>query len=177
MTEKKSRWTVGEKVSLHHHKTILYRLPRRIFAHFVASRYLCIREASSKNRGILLKVLGTFEAGEISSRRFEAFCKDAKDDGYDFRPDSYYSFRFPTKKQVKEVLQILKAQPELVERLYEIGMGFSWQQGYWVRGMAFNCLLGSKPKWYDPTADAVFVSHRSEEEHLRMSIVYFDAEK
>ena len=47
----------------------------------MASRYICIREATAGQRGILLKVLGKTTRENIIMRGGKPFCKDDKYEG------------------------------------------------------------------------------------------------
>ena len=107
-TDKKS-FTLGEIAELP-------RLTSQInkkYEYMITSRYICIREESEGKRGILLKVLGKTPRKYITMQGGKPFCKDDKYEG--FNSDTYYSFRFPTMKELQTVLDILKKDPSLLK--------------------------------------------------------------
>ena len=51
-------WSVGELVTLERDTTLLKKCGTKLYSNFQCSQYVCIREASKGQRGILVKGLG-----------------------------------------------------------------------------------------------------------------------
>ena len=79
----------------------------------MASRYICIREATEVQRGILLRVLGKLARKDIIMQNGKPFCKDDKCEG--LNSITYCCYSFPSVKELKEVLDILKKDESLLE--------------------------------------------------------------
>ena len=134
------------------------------------SRYICIREATEDQRGILLKVLGETARKNIMMQGGKPFCKDGKYEG--LYSNTYYSFRFPSVKELKEVLDILKWNEVLLKKLEEAGMPINPNSTFWVRDTASRLYFLKEPKYYD-TYLGQLVATSDDETHNRLTIIYF----
>ena len=90
METQEFKWKVGELVSLTWNKRLLKKSGSRSYAEFVNSRYICVREATDKQPGILVKVLGKVTRDQIMLVNGTPFCKDDRD--YLFKGKCYYSY-------------------------------------------------------------------------------------
>ena len=69
-------WNLGEIAKLPRVEKNLKEGDTIFYEQFVVSRYLCIREATDNQQGILLKVLGKAYSNEIKVICGEPFCRD-----------------------------------------------------------------------------------------------------
>ena len=111
------------------HKGEIVHVPRKSseissgmksYEHFIGSRYVCIREEDGDQAGILLKVLGKITSDGIMLKGGEPFCKDDKEEA--FSSDIYYSYRFPSEVELKEVLHMIRHDQCLIDKLEEASM-------------------------------------------------------
>ena len=58
MASDTNNWKIGEVVSLPRAEKLLKKGFSASYETFIASRYICIREATDKQQGVLVKVLG-----------------------------------------------------------------------------------------------------------------------
>ena len=58
-------WSLGEEVTLPRTERLLKKSGSRIYHRYINSRYICIREASDDQPGILLKVLGKAMSDDV----------------------------------------------------------------------------------------------------------------
>ena len=58
MASNDNNWRVGEIVTLPRAAKVIKKSGVTAYARFISSRYVCIREATEKQHGILVKVLG-----------------------------------------------------------------------------------------------------------------------
>ena len=171
MTSDKNKWTLGEIVNLPRKSSQFKSSGLKSYEHLVGSRYICIREASDTTPGILLKVLGKIPREPILMEGGEPFCKDDKNEG--FASDTYYGYRFPSMKEVKEVLPILCNAPELVEKFQKASMHINPRSSYWVRDPGRNKLFMKKPQVYDSRTEVLAPVTNDSDIHYRLTIVYF----
>ena len=163
-------WNLGEIAKLPRIEKNLKEGDTIFFEQFVVSRYLCIREATDNQQGILLKVLGKANSNEIKVICGEPFCRDDHEEM--FEGDRYFSYPFPKANQVKEVLDILRQSPRLLMTLESLKMHINPNSMFWVREIARKAFLFKIPQVYDShTGQLLSVSN--ETPYYRISIVYF----
>ena len=117
------KWSVGELVSLTWNERQLKKSGSTSYAELVSSSYICVREATDEQPGILVKVLGKVTRVQILLVSGTPFCKDDRD--YLFRGKCYYSYPFPLADDLKEALDIIVANPSLQQRFEEESMHFN----------------------------------------------------
>ena len=66
MTSNENNWTLGEVANLPRMDKML-KDGTTAYMQFIASRYICIREATDGQRGILVKVLGKSYSDQIKT--------------------------------------------------------------------------------------------------------------
>ena len=76
METTENNWTLGELVNLPRQEKLLKTSGPKSYSHFICSRYICIREATEGQRGILMKVLGKAYDDHIIMVNGEPFSKD-----------------------------------------------------------------------------------------------------
>jgi hypothetical protein len=113
METNENNWTLGEIVNLPRQEKVL-KSGSTSYVHYIASRYICIREATEGQRGILVKVMGKFFGGQVEIVNGKPFFKDDRMEAFDgYR---FYSYPFPSAREVQEVLEILKRNQALVNK-------------------------------------------------------------
>ena len=84
MESDKKNFTLGEVVLLPRKTSQI----NKRYEYLMMSRYICIREASENQRGILLRVLGKTARQNIIMQGGKPFCKDDKYEAYTPTPIS-----------------------------------------------------------------------------------------
>lgn len=166
MESDKKNWKLGEVVLLPRQTSKI----NKKYEYQMTSRYICIREASEGQRGILLKVLGETARKHIMIQGGKPFCKDDKFEG--LYSSTYYSFRFPSVKELKEVLEILKKDENLLEIFKKAGMPINPNSTFWVRDTASRLFFLKKPQYYDANHGPLTATS-DDETHHRLTIAYF----
>ena len=167
----KNEWRLGELVNLPRSYSQIKK-GRTSFEHVTGSRYICIRESSKGQRGVLMKVLGKTFRNQIKVICGEPFCKDDKFEGFDY--DIYYSFRFPTTDELKEVLAILRGNADLLAKFEAASMHINPYSTFWVRETAPYLLFMKQLQYYDSKTEASAPSSGNDEEaRYRITIAYF----
>ena len=165
-----SNWRLGELVSLSWNNKLIKKSGRSSYAYCAVSHYICVREATDGQCGILLKVLGKISKEHIMFVNGEPFCKDEREDL--FKGKRYFSFPFPTVNALKEVLEIVGANEALKGRFEAESMTFNPASSFWVREAAGG-FLSKKPQYYD-AASAQIRKATDNAAHYRLSIAYFN---
>ncbi len=174
METQEFKWKVGELVSLTWNKRLLKKSGSRSYAEFVNSRYICVREATDKQPGILVKVLGKVTRDQILLVNGTPFCKDDRD--YLFKGKCYYSYPYPLADDLKEALNIIDANPSLQQRFEEESMHFNPSSTFWVRGIA-RLLLGSKKLQFFDASTGQLSKALDDTPHYRLTIAFFNKEE
>lgn len=174
MESPEHNWSLGQLVSLTWNERLLKKSGSTSYAQLVSSRYICIREATDEQPGILLKVLGKVDRQQILIVNGKPFCKD---DRYDlFKGKCYYSYPFPLADDLKEVLAIVRANPSLMQRFEEESMHFNPSSTFWVRSIARRMLGARKLQFFDAGSDQLSKAI-DDTPHYRLTIAYFDKDE
>lgn len=171
MEKNRFNWNIGEIVKLPWESKVVSKRGLTAYEHLVNSRYVCIRETNGNERGILLKVLGKINSEPITMVKGEPFCKDDKREG--LYGDSYYSHPFPKLSELKEVLDIIRNNKNLIDKFEEASMHINPNSTFWVSDCARRFLVMKEPQFYDATYGELFTSGNDKDIHYRVSIVYF----
>jgi hypothetical protein len=166
MESDKKKWKLGEVVLLPRKTTQI----NKKYEYLMASRYICIREATEGQRGILLRVLDKIACKNIIMRGGKPFCKDDKYEG--LYTNTYFSYRFPSVNELKEVLDILKKDESLLEIFKKANMSINPDSTFWVRDTASRLFFLKKPQYYDASLGQL-VATSDDETHHRLTIAYF----
>lgn len=164
-------WKLGEVVILPRKSNKVKTSGQKTYEHLTADKYVCIRESADGQRGILVKMIGRVEERDIQIIAGEPFCKDDKDGALE--QTIYYSYRFPTIEELKEVLTIVRENEKLWKQLNEAGMHINPDGSFWVRELARTMLVMKKPQYYDPKTKLLGTAADAEENHRRLTLVYF----
>lgn len=165
-----NNWSVGELVRLERQERDVKTSGSTAYRHYVASRYICIREETKDKSGILVKVLGKAFADQLLMVDGRPFCKDDVDER--FTDNLYFSYPFPLTKDVREVVGILREDSTLVERLEEEKMHINPNSTFWVADTLRNRLFMKRPQVYSAREDQLHPAS-VDVAHYRLSIVYF----
>ena len=166
-------WRLGELVSLKWNVKLIKKSSRNSYAYYAVSHYICVREATEGQCGILVKVLGKISKEHIMFVNGEPYCKDEGDDLLKGR--RYYSYPFPTVDALKEVLEIVGSNETLRNRFEAESMSFNPLSTFWIRETA-GSFLTKKPQYYD-AASSQLCKATDDTPHYRLTIAYFDKNK
>ena len=166
-----NNWSVSELVNLDRKETLLKKRNRTSYKRFVGSRYICVRERTDSQKGILVKVLGQTSKDRILLAGGEPFCKDDKVNY--FIGKCYYSYPFPTMDDMEEVLAIIRPNKSLMERFEEESMHFDPYATFWVRETTEHLFLLKDLQYLD-VCTGMLRRATNETTHYRMTIVYFN---
>jgi hypothetical protein len=170
MDSKDNHWTVGETVTIKRMEKLLKESGSTSYAQYISSRYICIREDSGEQHGILLKVLGKAYGDQIGMVSGQPFCKDDSEEL--FAGHHYCSYPFPSAKQVQEVLEILRNDKSLLQKFESASMHINPDSTFWINDTTRSMLLMKKLQILSGR-DGQISPARDDVNHYRISIVYF----
>lgn len=170
MEPNKNNWTLGELVTLPRQEKPLKNGSMTQYGHYIGSRYICIREESEGQRGILLKVLGKVYSDQVKIVDGEPF---SKDEGAElFMGHSYLSYPYQSVKDVKEVLDILRGNTDLLQTFEKAKMHINPNSSFWVSETARNKFMMKIPQVYDSSQD-ILCTASNDTPYYRITMVYF----
>lgn len=170
MESNKNDWKLGEIATLPRKEKELKKSFMNLYVRYIGSRYICIREASDGQRGILLKVLGKSFPDQMKLVNGEPFGMDKRE--VIFNGTCYYSYPFPSVSELKEVLDILRGNQSLLQKFDEAKMHVNPDSMFWVRETARNSFMKKIPQVYSGHDDQLH-NASSDANYYRVSIVYF----
>ena len=170
MESNKNNWTLGEIATLPKQEKPLKQGGSKAYVHYITSRYICIREATEGQRGILVKVLGKVCGDQVGFVKGEPFCKDDHDEL--FAGHRYYSFPFPSAKDVREAIDIIRGDQELLQKFEAASMHINPNSTFWVSDTVRTMLFLKKPQILSGR-DGQLYPATNNGYHYRLSIVYF----
>lgn len=173
MDSNDKKWSLGELVHLPRTTRFLENKNFKSYENFIGSRYICIREATEGQYGILLKVLGRTPAEFIKMVCGSPFCKD--DSMELFEGICYFSYSFPTLAQVKEVLEVLRNNPDLLPKFDEAMMHVNPKSSFWIREATKKFFM-LKPQYYDVSTDSLSIAP-GDPAPYRLTMVYFSKDQ
>ena len=170
MESNENNWNIGEIASLPKQERSLKQSGSTAYIQYITSRYVCIREATSGQRGILVKVLGKAYSDQVGIVNGEPFSKDDHDEL--FAGHRYYSFPFPSAKDVMEVLEIVNENQELLQTFESASMHINPNSTFWVSDTVRNIFFMKKPQILNGRDGQLYPAN-GDDMHYRLSIVYF----
>ena len=170
METTENNWTLGELVTLPREEKPLKKSGSKYYSRYIGSRYICIREATNGQRGILMKVLGKTDGDRIMIVNGEPFSKDDREEL--FVGKRYFSYPFPTAREVMEALDIISFDQDLQQKFEAASMHINPDSTFWVSDTTRNMLLRKKPQFLDGR-DGQLYPARDDGEHYRVTFVYF----
>lgn len=171
MASDTNNWKIGEVVSLPRAEKLLKKGFSASYETFIASRYICIREATDKQQGVLVKVLGKAYDEEIELVSGQPFTIDENDQLFDSY--KYLCYPFPTAKDVKEVLDIIRGNESLLELFEAEAMHINPDSTFWVSEVVRTMVFLKKKQYLNGTDNKLYTSG-SDDIHYRISVVRFD---
>lgn len=165
-----ANWRLGELVCLKWNDEQIKKSGQKSYAYCAASSYICVREATAGQCGILVKVLGKISKEHIMFVNGEPFCKDEREDL--LKGKCYYSYPFPTLNALKEVLEIINSDEALKGRFEAESMKFNPASTFWVREAA-GSFLSKKPQYFDAVSSQLCKA-TDNTAHYRLTIAYFN---
>ena len=165
-------WYVGKIVTLGQSTTLLKKNGTKSYSSIVCSHYVCVREATEGQQGILVKGLGKVQRDRIMLVSGKPFCKDEREEL--FVGKHYYSYPFPQSDELKEVLNIIRSDTGIQQKLMDNGMSINPNGTFWVNDMK-SLFFGLKrsPQYYEPSTDRLAIVKSHDERHQRITIAYF----
>ena len=106
MATNTNKWKVGETVRLPRAERLLKKGFSASYETFIDSRYICIREATDRQQGVLVKVLDKTHTEETEVVGGQLYTIDETDQLFDSY--KYLCYQFPSAADVKEVLSIIR---------------------------------------------------------------------
>ena len=168
----KNNWTLGEIANLPREEKLLKKSGSTYYSRYIASRYICIREATDGQSGILVKVLGRTPREHIILVNGEPFCKDEGEDLLKGR--RYFSYPFPTVNELKKVLNIVRSDMDLQQQFIDNGIFFYPEGSFWVSDTISQFFgLKRSPRYYDPSTGCLATAKSLDERHNRITIAYY----
>ena len=167
-----ANWRLGELVNLSWNYKEIKMSGDKTYAYYTESHYVCVREATDGQRGILVKGLGKIQRERVMLVNGEPFCKDEREEL--FMGKRYFSLPFPTADELKEVLDIVRFDMKIQQILIDNGMFFNPNGTFWVSDTKSQ-LFGLKrsPQYYDPSTGCLATAKHLDERHNRITIAYF----
>ncbi|MBR1548662.1 MAG: hypothetical protein IJ637_08060 [Prevotella sp.] len=168
----KKIWSIGELAALDWNAMLLKTCGRKFYSYYHFSQYVCIREATKGQRGILVKGLGRISRKHVMLLCGKPFCKDEREDLFAGR--HYYGYPLPTVDELKEVLDIVSDNTDIQQKLIDNGMFFYPEGTFWVSNTK-TLLLGLQRKlqYYSPSTGSLTTANSQAERHQRITIAYF----
>ena len=78
MYSNENNWSAGQTVRLDREERLLKKSSYTSYKAFVESRFICIRERTDRQQGILVKILGQTSRKSILLAGGQPFCKDRR---------------------------------------------------------------------------------------------------
>ena len=170
MRTSKNNWTLGEVVEIPRMERQIDKSGSLSYEQYVGKSYVCIREESGTQCGILLKVLGRFTTEHIKIKDGQPFCFDDSEE--QFYVTRYFSHPFPSRSNVNLVLSILRDNPQLMQRLEEVSKPISLDSTFWVENVVRNIFFRKQLQYLDARTGDLHVAS-SNQLCYRLSIVRF----
>ena len=168
----KTEWKAGEVVTISQNTKLWKRSDKKLYSNIASENYVCVREATKGQRGILVKGLGKVRRERIILVNGKPFLKDEREEL--FVGKHYYSYPFPTVKELKEVLDIVRSDMDIQQQLIDNGMFFNPNGTFWVSDTKAQFLgLKQTLQYYDPSTDRLAIAKSLDERHQRLTIAYF----
>ena len=170
MESTENSWRLGEIVNLPRTEKLLKKSGSTFYNQLIGSRYICVREATEGQRGILVKVLGKFPSEHIMTVSGQPFSKDDREEL--FVGMRYFSYPFPAVKDVQEVVEILRSNQSLIQIFEGASMHINPKSKFWVNQTESHLLFMKKPQCYDSNSKQTGTPSVDDVPY-RLTMVYF----
>lgn len=171
MSPTTNNWNLGEMATLKRQEKVLKKGSTVSYMRYIASRYICIQEATEEQPGILMKVLGKTYSENINIVNGEPFTKDDREEL--FSGVNYFSYPFPTNSEVLEALNILRDNQTLIKKFEEASMHVNPNSTFWVSDTKRNMLLLRKAQYVSGRDGQTYPASK-DSECYRITFVRFD---
>ena len=171
MATNTNNWTVGETVRLPRAERLLKKGFSASYETFIDSRYICIREATDRQQGVLVKVLDKTHTEETEVVGGQLYTIDETDQLFDSY--KYLCYQFPSAADVKEVLSILRGNESLLAKFEAEHMHINPASTFWVCETASKMVFLKKKQYVSGTDNSLHISGK-DDIHYRISVVHFD---
>ena len=145
-----------------------------VYKRLVDLQYICVREATEKQCGILVRVLGKTKAESIMFVSGQPFCYD--DEFLLFEGQVFSSYSFPTVGELTEVLDIIHSNPSLFSQFEAASMPFDPNSLFWVKDTAISLPFTKKPRCYDASTNRLCKAPKDSEPY-RLTMAYFNTKQ
>ena len=171
MESNKNNWNLGKIVFPPTTATLLKKRNKKEYKRFINLQYICVREATESQCGILVKVLGKTKADDITFVCGQPFCND--DVFMLFEGQVISSYSFPTVAELREVLNIIRSNPSLLSQFEAVSMQFDPNSIFWVNKTGFHLPFTKKPRCYDASTNRLCKAPK-DSEPCRLTMAYFN---
>ena len=171
MESNKNNWNLGKIVFPPTTATLLKKRNKKEYKRFINLQYICVREATESQCGILVKVLGKTKADNITFVCGQPFCND--DVFMLFEGQVISSYSFPTVAELREVLNIIRSNPSLLSQFEAVSMQFDPNSIFWVNKTGFHLPFTKKPRCYDASTNRLCKAPKDSEPY-RLTMAYFN---
>ena len=171
MESNKNNWNLGKIVFPPTTATLLKKRNKKEYKRFINLQYICVREATESQCGILVKVLGKTKADNITFVCGQPFCND--DEFMLFEGQVISSYSFPTVAELREVLNIIRSNPSLLSQFEAVSMQFDPNSIFWVNKTGFHLPFTKKPRCYDASTNRLCKAPK-DSEPCRLTMAYFN---
>ena len=171
MESNKNNWNLGKIVFPPTTATLLKKRNKKEYKRFINLQYICVREATESQCGILVKVLGNTKADNITFVCGQPFCND--DEFMLFEGQIISSYSFPTVAELREVLNIIRSNPSLLSQFEAVSMQFDPNSIFWVNKTGFHLPFTKKPRCYDASTNRLCKAPK-DSEPCRLTMAYFN---
>ena len=171
MESNKNDWNLGKIVFPPTTATLLKKRNKKEYKRFINLQYICVREATESQCGILVKVLGKTKADDITFVCGQPFCND--DEFMLFEGQVISSYSFPTVAELREVLNIIRSNPSLLSQFEAVSMQFDPNSIFWVNKTGFHLPFTKKPRCYDASTNRLCKAPK-DSEPCRLTMAYFN---
>ena len=173
MESNKNNWNLGKIVFPPTTATLLKKRNKKEYKRFINLQYICVREATESQCGILVKVLGKTKADNITFVCRQPFCND--DVFMLFEGQVISSYSFPTVAELREVLNIIRSNPSLLSQFEAVSMQFDPNSIFWVNKTGFHLPFTKKPRCYDASTNRLCKAPK-DSEPCRLTMAYFNTQ-
>lgn len=171
MESNKNDWNLGKIVFPPTTATLLKKRNKKEYKRLINLQYICVREATESQCGILVKVLGKTKADNITFVCGQPFCND--DEFMLFEGQVISSYSFPTVAELREVLNIIRSNPSLLSQFEAVSMQFDPNSIFWVNKTGFHLPFTKKPRCYDASTNRLCKAPK-DSEPCRLTMAYFN---
>ena len=168
------KWHLGDIIFVPRTTRVLKKSKKSVYKRIVDLQYICVREATENQCGILLRVLGKTKASSIETVCGEPFYADESFSLLEGM--EYQGYSFPTTSQLTEVLGIVHDNPSLLSKFHAASMPFDPQSLFWVYDSSLSLGSLKNLQCYDATSGNLCKAPTGVSP-IRLTMVYFNTQQ